>query len=62
MRKNVGQATTAGEQAHQEPCRTSSDIGAELEKFYCRTRSDVGSERVEVESGGTQSNYQDLKG
>jgi hypothetical protein len=32
MRKNVGQALTAGEQTQQKPCRTSSDIGAELEK------------------------------
>jgi hypothetical protein len=31
MRKSVGQAPTAGEQKHQKPCRTSSDIG-ELEK------------------------------
>jgi len=31
MRKTVGQALTAGEQAQQKPCRTSSDIGAEQE-------------------------------
>jgi hypothetical protein len=31
MRKSVGQALTAGEQTQQKPCRTSSDIGAELE-------------------------------
>jgi hypothetical protein len=31
---------------NKKPCRTSSDIGAELEKSYCRTWSDVGSERV----------------
>jgi len=31
MRKIVGQAPTAGEQTQQKPCRTSSDIGAELE-------------------------------
>jgi hypothetical protein len=31
MRKSVGQAPTAGEQTQQKPCRTSSDIGAELE-------------------------------
>jgi hypothetical protein len=31
MRKSVGQAPTAGEQTLQKPCRTSSDIGAELE-------------------------------
>jgi hypothetical protein len=31
MRKNVGQAPTAGEQTQQKPCRTSFDIGAELE-------------------------------
>jgi hypothetical protein len=31
MRKSVGQAPTAGEQTPQKPCRTSSDIGAELE-------------------------------
>jgi hypothetical protein len=32
MRKSVEQAPTAGEQTHQKPCWTSSDIGAELEK------------------------------
>jgi hypothetical protein len=32
MRKNLEQAQTAGEQTQQKPCRTSSDIGAELEK------------------------------
>jgi hypothetical protein len=31
MRKSVGQAPTAGEQTQQKPCRTSSDIRAELE-------------------------------
>jgi hypothetical protein len=31
MRKSVGQAPTAGEQTQQKLCRTSSDIGAELE-------------------------------
>jgi hypothetical protein len=31
MRKSVGQAPIAGEQTQQKPCRTSSDIGAELE-------------------------------
>jgi hypothetical protein len=31
MSKRVGQAPTAGEQTQQNPCRTSSDIGAELE-------------------------------
>jgi hypothetical protein len=31
MRKSVAQAPTAGEQTQQKPCRTSSDIGAELE-------------------------------
>jgi hypothetical protein len=31
MRKSVGQAPTAGEQTQQNPCRTSSDIVAELE-------------------------------
>jgi hypothetical protein len=31
MRKSVGQAPTAGKQTQQKPCRTSSDIGAELE-------------------------------
>jgi hypothetical protein len=29
--ENVGQALAAGEQTQQKPCRTSSDIGAELE-------------------------------
>jgi hypothetical protein len=29
MRKNVGQALTAGEQTQQKQCRTSSDIEAE---------------------------------
>jgi hypothetical protein len=31
MRKSVVQAPTAGKQTQQKPCRTSSDIGAELE-------------------------------
>jgi hypothetical protein len=31
MRKIVGKAPTAGEQTKQKPCRTSSDIGSELE-------------------------------
>jgi hypothetical protein len=31
MRKSIGQAPTAGEQTQQKPCRTSSDIEAELE-------------------------------
>jgi hypothetical protein len=31
MRKSVGQASTAGEQTQQNPCRTYSDIGAEQE-------------------------------
>jgi hypothetical protein len=31
MRKSVRQAPTEGEQMQQKPCRTSSDIGAELE-------------------------------
>jgi len=31
MRKNVGQALTAGEQTQQKPRRTSSDIRAEQE-------------------------------
>jgi hypothetical protein len=31
MRKSVGHAPTAGKQTEQMPCRTSSDIGAELE-------------------------------
>jgi hypothetical protein len=31
MRKSVGQAPTVGEQMQQKPCRTSSDMGAELE-------------------------------
>jgi hypothetical protein len=31
MRKSVGQAPIVGEQRQQKPCRTSSDIGAELE-------------------------------
>jgi hypothetical protein len=31
MRKSVEQAPTAGEQTQQKPCRTSSDVGAELE-------------------------------
>jgi hypothetical protein len=31
MMKSVGQAPTAGEQTQQKPCRTSSDIGADLE-------------------------------
>jgi hypothetical protein len=31
MRKSAGQALTAGEQTQQKPCRTFSDIGAELE-------------------------------
>jgi hypothetical protein len=31
MRKSIGQAPTAGEQTQQKQCRTSSDIGAELE-------------------------------
>jgi hypothetical protein len=31
MRKSVGQAPTAGEQTQQKPCRTSPDVGAELE-------------------------------
>jgi hypothetical protein len=30
MRKSVGQAPTAGEQTQQKPCRSSSDIGAEI--------------------------------
>jgi hypothetical protein len=47
MRKSVGQAATAAEQTQQKPCRTSSDIGAELEN-HSRTRSDVGSERVNI--------------
>jgi hypothetical protein len=33
MRKSVGQAPTAGKQTQQKPCRTSSDIGAELENY-----------------------------
>jgi hypothetical protein len=47
MRKSVGQAPTAGEQTQQKPCRTSSDIGTELEN-HSRTGSDVGSERVKL--------------
>jgi hypothetical protein len=31
LRKSVGQAPTAGKPTQQKPCRTSSDIGAELE-------------------------------
>jgi hypothetical protein len=31
MKKSVWQVPTAGEQTQQKPCRTSSDIGAELE-------------------------------
>jgi hypothetical protein len=31
MRKSVGQAPIAGEQMQQKMCRTSSNIGAELE-------------------------------
>jgi hypothetical protein len=31
MRKSVGQAPTASERTQQKPCRTFSDIGAELE-------------------------------
>jgi hypothetical protein len=31
MKKSVGQAPTTGEQTQQEPCQTSSEIGAELE-------------------------------
>jgi hypothetical protein len=31
MRINVGESPTAGEQTQQKPCRTSSDIGVELE-------------------------------
>jgi hypothetical protein len=31
MRKSVGQAPTADKQTQQKPCRTSSDIGTELE-------------------------------
>jgi hypothetical protein len=31
MRKSVGKSPTADEQTQQKPCRTSSDIGAELE-------------------------------
>jgi hypothetical protein len=31
MRKSVEQVPTAGEKEQQKPCRTSSDIGAELE-------------------------------
>jgi hypothetical protein len=46
MRKDVGQAPTAGEQTQQNPRRTSSDIGAEQENYKSRTRFDVGSERV----------------
>jgi hypothetical protein len=48
MRKSVGQAPTAGENAQQKPCRTSSDIGSRTGKSYCRTRSDVGSVRVKL--------------
>jgi hypothetical protein len=33
MSKSVGQAPTAGEQTQQTLCRTSSDIGAELEYY-----------------------------
>jgi hypothetical protein len=33
MRKSVTQVQTAGEQTQQKPCRTSSDIGAELENY-----------------------------
>jgi hypothetical protein len=33
MRKSVGQIPTAGEQTQQKPCRTCSDIGAELENY-----------------------------
>jgi hypothetical protein len=47
MRKSVGQAPTAGEQKQQNPCRASSDIGAELEN-HSEKRSDVGSERVNL--------------
>jgi hypothetical protein len=31
MRKSVREVPTAGEQTQQKSCRTSSDIGAELE-------------------------------
>jgi hypothetical protein len=33
MRNIVGQDLTAGEQTQQKPCRTSSDIGTELENY-----------------------------
>jgi hypothetical protein len=33
MRKFVAQFSTAGEQTQQKPCRTSSNIGAELEIY-----------------------------
>jgi hypothetical protein len=53
MRKSVGQAPTAGEQTQQNPCQTSSDIGADLENHTrTRTRSDIGSERVKYLNTG----------
>jgi hypothetical protein len=36
MRKSVGQAPTAGEQTQQKPCRTSSDIGEDVESHTVR--------------------------
>jgi hypothetical protein len=33
MRKSVGQAPTADKQTQQNPCRTISDIGAEMENY-----------------------------
>jgi hypothetical protein len=50
VRKSVGQASTAGEQTQQKPCRTSSDIGAAQEKSYSRTSFDVGSEMVKMKN------------
>jgi hypothetical protein len=36
--KSVGQAPTAEEQTQQKQCRTSSDIGAELENYIVGRR------------------------
>jgi hypothetical protein len=49
MRKSVGQAPTAGEQTQQKPCRTSSDIGAELENHTVgRGRCRIGKGKNKV--------------
>jgi hypothetical protein len=51
MKKSVGQVPTAGKQTQQKPCRTSSDIGAELENHT------VGRDPVYDRKGLTQNTY-----